>query len=746
MAKYVQVIVDIPVSKLDKVYDYVLPEKNKNKFKIGCVVNVPFGRRNVKGFIVGFTDSPQIDKDKIRQVKGLVIEERLFDQKMLKLFKWISGYYHSYLNKIIKTAIPTGVVSGKVGKKKKSYFRIAQSKEKTKEIINSIKDKAPKQAAVLNVLLNNNLNDYTAADLAKVADTYCNTVYRLRDKGYIQYYHRVEKRRPFMEKDNAESNFLKPTVAQKKAINKINDSLQAEKANVFLLHGVTGSGKTEVYLNIIAEVFRQGKGAIVLVPEISLTPVMVKRFYSRFGNKIAVMHSNLSLGERYDEWRRLKEGEARVVIGARSAIFAPVQELGLIIIDEEHENSYKQGEYPYYHARCVAMKRGEVEGAPVILGSATPSLESFYAAQEGFYEYVSLPQRVQCNELPPVEVIDMREELKEGNVSIFSQKLNKEIKAALDRGEQILLFLNRRGYSNFVLCRECGHVIKCKNCDISLTYHVSEDNLRCHYCDYIRKMPEVCPECGSRYIRDFGIGTEKIEEEVKKTFPEASVERMDVDTTTRKGSHRQILKKIEDGETDILVGTQMIAKGHDYPNISVVGVITADTILNLPDFRSGERTFQLLTQVAGRTGRGSKPGKVIIQTYTPDHYSIQAARNHNYNLFFRQEIGLRNDLSYPPFVKLVNIIIKGPAEEAVTEAAIKLGIFLEQYTKIILEILGPGPAPINKIRGKYRWQIILKFSNHNKRNVLIDRIEGDFLPWDDDTVNFNIDVDPLTMI
>jgi primosomal protein N' (replication factor Y) (superfamily II helicase) len=482
------------------------------------------------------------------------------------------------------------------------------------------------------------------------------------------------------------------------------------------------------------------------VPEISLTPMMVKRFYSRFGDKIAILHSSLSLGERYDEWRRIKAGEAKIAIGARSAIFAPVVNTGLIIIDEEHENTYKQGEYPYYHAREIAIKRGELLNIPVILGSATPSLESYYQASIGNYIYLSLPDRVNKDKLPLVSIVDMRKELKEGNFSIFSTLLQRAIENALKNKEQVLLFLNRRGYANFVLCRECGHVIKCKNCDISLTYHAAEGKiLRCHYCDYTQSIPDYCPACGSKYLREFGIGTERVVEEVKKFFPNASVDRMDVDTTSRKGSHSRILKKIESGETDILVGTQMIAKGHDYPNISVVGVITADTILNLPDFRSAERTFQLLTQVAGRTGRGEKAGRVFIQTYTPDHYSIKAASMHDYKAFYDNEIQLRKKIMYPPYTYLLNIIINGYDEDIVIKVASNLGLYLGKYSNYIFELLGPSPASIKKLKGKYRWQVILKFKDKKNRAIILDKMEG-FINKQNKDIFFNIDVDPLKVL
>ncbi|NLM97840.1 MAG: primosomal protein N', partial [Halanaerobiaceae bacterium] len=439
-------------------------------------------------------------------------------------------------------------------------------------------------------------------------------------------------------------------------------------------------------------------------------------------------------------------GEASIVIGARSAVFAPVKNPGLIIIDEEHENSYKQGDYPYYHAREVAMKRSKITGATVILGSATPALESYYLARKGVFILSELPDRISQQGLPPVEIVDMREELKKGNTGIFSARLQKLICDALQKKRQAIIFLNRRGYVNFVFCRQCGLAVKCTNCDISLTYHADIKRLSCHYCNWTMKLPETCPECGSVYLGEYGFGTERLEEELGNLFPGAVVERMDIDTVARKASHQKILSRFENGEIDILVGTQMIAKGHDYPNVAVVGVISADTMLNIPDFRSAERAFQLLTQAAGRTGRGEKGGQVIIQTYNPDHYSIKAACKHDYREFYDKEISIRKQFQYPPFTLLVNIIIKGPDEKEVISSSSELYRFLQRYKSLILEILGPAPAGIRKIRKQYRWQIIMKFNGYKKRNFVLSGIREEFLNKFKKDVVFRIDVDPFIMI
>ena len=747
MTKYAKVVVNVPFIERNKFFDYKIPEKYFDEIEIGNLVLVPFGKRSIKAFIISFKNNVEIEDSKLKEIKKIYKKESFFTQKDLKLYQWMADYYSLNLISVIRAAIPAGVLNNNINKKKNKYIRLNREVDEIRKIIKDIEKKAPKQKEVLKFLLENQNKDYIKTELAKKAGTYPGTVNRLIEKGYIRSEEKIKRRKPYMEKKDSEEKSFEANKYQKKAIEKIEDNFfNSDFSQTYLLHGVTGSGKTEVYLQLVEKLLKENQGAIILVPEISLAPVMVRRFYSRFGDKIAVLHSNLSPGERYDEWLRLKNGKAKIAIGARSAIFAPVQNLGMIIIDEEHENSYKQGTYPYYHAREVGVKRAKILGIPLVLGSATPSLKSYYFAQKNYFKYLSLPERINKRDMPPVEIIDMRDEMKEGNLSIFSQKLKNNIEDALKRNEQILLFLNRRGYSSFALCRECGHVLRCENCDISLTYHNQENLLKCHYCDYQQEIPRFCPECGSEYIKKFGIGTEKLEEEVKKYFPEAEVDRMDIDTTTKKGAHRKILKKLEKNKTDILIGTQMITKGHDYPGISVVGVITADTILNLPDFRSAERTFQLITQVAGRTGRGDIKGEVIVQTYTPGHYSIQAARKHDYQKFYNKEIKLRNQLNYPPFSKLINIIIEGKKNEKVIRGANDLGSFFDNYQSEILELLGPSPAPIEKLRGKYRWQIILKFSKYNKRKHILDEIKEKFLPYKLKSVKFNIDVDPISML
>ncbi|MFW6022491.1 MAG: primosomal protein N' [Halanaerobiaceae bacterium] len=745
MYKFAKVIVNINVNQLDQTYDYLIPDNLRKIIQIGHVVKVPFGRRKVNGFVVGLSNESDIDNKKIKSLIDILFDISFFDEKMFDLFKWISSYYKSNLSRVINTAIPTGILTGKVRKKSVRLVKLNQDRNKIMNFMENEGKRAYKQVKVLKILMGSD-KLYTSTELADLAETSTGVIQRLAEKEIIKYVNKIEHRRPYMENDKSQSSKLLPTKRQQEIITEISEQVKDNESGIFLLHGVTGSGKTEVYLQVIEFALEKSMGAIVLVPEISLTPMMVKRFYSRFGDQIAVLHSNLSLGERYDEWWRIKQGKARIAIGARSAIFAPVQKPALIIIDEEHESSYKQSEYPYYHAREVALKRSKIEGCTVVLGSATPSIESYHLAQKKIYKYLSLPERVKKGGLPSVEIIDMRDELKKGNTTIFSVSLQKAIEDALDSSKQVIIFLNRRGYANFILCRECGNVINCVNCDISMTYHSSNNRLNCHYCDYTIKKPKRCPDCDSVYLREFGLGTERLEEELKTFYPGVVIDRMDNDTTNRKGSHRRILEKLEKGETDILVGTQMITKGHDYPNIAVVGVISADTILNIPDFRSSERTFQLLTQVAGRTGRGDEKGKVIIQTYTPEHYSIKAAKKHDYEKFYRKEIEVRKAFNYPPFVLLVNIIIQGEKEEKVVKGAQNLGEFLDRYQKLIVEMFGPLPAPIAKINKRYRWQVFLKFKGYKKRNYVLTEIMRKFLTKRDKDVVYNIDVDPLIVL
>lgn len=541
--------------------------------------------------------------------------------------------------------------------------------------------------------------------------------------------------------------------SQGKVLTVIREAIKEGRYGSFLLHGITASGKTEVYLQAIDEVRRQGKGAIVLIPEISLTKQIVDRFSLRFPCEVAVLHSGLSAGERHREWRKIRDGQANIVIGARSAVFAPMATLGLIVVDEEHETSYKQDETsPRYHGRDVAIMRARIENALIILGSATPSLESFYNTGRGKSRCLRLKERIDNRPLPRVRIVDMKRNLTStpgvwnGKAhGVLSLELRDELKGCLGRGEQAVLFLNRRGYSNFVLCRECGQVINCPDCDVSLTYHLKNKVLCCHYCNYTQSAPSYCPKCKGVNIGRLGMGTQRVEEEAKRLFPQARVLRMDRDTTRRRGSHEVILSAFEKGEADILLGTQMVAKGLDFAGVTLVGVISADVALNLPDFRAGERTFNLLTQVGGRAGRGAKEGLVIIQTYNPNYYSIVAAKDHDYDSFYEQEILLRKELGYPPFNHLLNIKIEGPDEKTVIHGAQDLGRGLKsRNVESGCQILGPAPCSIPKIRRRYRWQILIKGKQPSKiRSLVQNSLESVSFAR---SLKLIIDMDPMMML
>jgi primosomal protein N' (replication factor Y) len=597
------------------------------------------------------------------------------------------------------------------------YLGLAIDKGRAEIEVIALGQQAPKQATLLEYLLQQN----EPVPWAKVRDNIkCSkaTADALVKKGLARFEEVEVRREPISYKDIVPSPPLTLTPAQKSAFETIKPTLAEDKTNVFLLHGVTGSGKTEVYLQALAETVKLGKKGIVLVPEIALTPQTIERFAARFPHRVAVLHSKLSLGEQFDEWQRIRKGDFDVVIGSRSAIFAPQPNLGLIVIDEEQEWTYKQPDKsPRYHARAVALKLAELSGAIVIMGSATPDVESFYKAQKGDYRLLELPERVtpyDGSALPQVEIVDMREELKAGNQSLFSRSLFQAIGQAIANKEQVILFLNRRGAASFIQCRSCGFVMRCRRCDVPLSYHLTEDRLVCHQCNYNIKVPESCPKCGRRRIKFLGIGTQRLEQEVGYTFPQARLLRWDSDVTRGRYAHDEILAKFRAHDADILIGTQMVAKGLDLPLVTLVGVVSADTALNLPDFRSGERTFQLLSQVAGRAGRGTKGGRVIIQTYSPEHYAIRAAAGHDYTAFYEQEIEYRRQLHNPPFNQLAGLTYNHTNDILCQREAERMKRFLEQEiaAKGIsgIELIGPAPAFIHRLRGRFRWQLILRGS------------------------------------
>ena len=613
---------------------------------------------------------------------------------------------------------------------------------------------AVKRAEILQILLDEEVPIATA-ELTKRVGTSVSLLRTLERRGFIQITRARTVRNPLSCQPVAATQPYVLNSAQTAVFAEIQNALtrlqtaSTEARRILLLHGVTGSGKTEVYMQAIAPILESGKSVIVLVPEISLTPQTASRFIGRFGERVAVLHSRLSTGERYDSWHRIKKGEATIVIGPRSAVFAPVSELGLMIIDEEHSDSYKSDTAPRYHAREVAQKRSELANCALLLGSATPSLESFHRARSGAYQLLSLPTRVLDREMPEVHIVDMRAELKGGNRTIFSALLRNAIEQRLVKREQIILFLNRRGHSTYVFCRTCGYVERCSNCSISLTFHFETKKLVCHHCGHRRDTHPACPQCSSPAIRYFGMGTEAIEQEVRKAFPAANVKRFDADSTARKNAHQQILSAFQQQEIDILIGTQMVAKGLDFPNVTLVGVIAADTALNLPDFRASEQTFSLLTQVAGRSGRAEVPGEVIIQTYMPEHYCITAAQKHDYIGFYEQEVAARSALRYPPFSHVARLLLRGKDEKSVIEAAHAVLNQLQnsQTDGDSVEILGPAPAPLSKIEGKFRWHFLLRSETVEAISQRVQQLTAEPPPAiKSNAVESVIDIEPTSIL
>ena len=670
-----------------------------------------------------------------------------------------------WIKQLLRTGflVESQVVKDRMAKKKVLTVYPPADLELLASQLEQLTEKAKRQKEVVQFILENP-QPIQLTELMLKLDVGASTVKSLADRGWMELKEVEVFRDPYANRSFPQTKPLQLTEEQQMVFTPISLAVKASLHQVFLLHGVTGSGKTEVYLQSIQQCLDQGKEAIVLVPEISLTPQMVERFKGRFGDAVAVLHSRLSQGERYDEWRKISLKQVKVVIGARSAVFAPFTKLGLIIIDEEHESSYKQEDSPKYHARDVAIERAKRQNASVILGSATPSLESFYHAigshdstEDSSYKLLTMAERVEGRPMPPVQIVDMREELKEGNRSMFSRGLYKAIEERLHKKEQTVLLLNRRGYSTFVMCRTCGYTIGCPHCDISLTYHQTSKRIRCHYCGYTEPQAHECPSCKSEHIRYFGTGTQKVEDELNKLFPGIRVIRMDVDTTTEKGSHEKWLNLFRDQKADVLLGTQMVAKGLDFPEVTLVGVIAADTVLNLPDFRAGERTFQLLTQVAGRAGRHQKPGEVFIQTYTPEHYSIQAASQHDYHAFIHTELDLRHSRGYPPYYRLILVtlsheqlaLLVRTAESYVSrikELAREAGISMHTGNSNRmpeLDIMGPVASPIPRIKDRYRFQCMLKYRGEARISHIVKKATAFF---DDlcrqQNLQISVDVDP----
>lgn len=625
-------------------------------------------------------------------------------------------------------------------------FKAQMTVEELQTAKKTLRKNAAKQKRLLDFLITNHEQEFVQSDVTRKNNFTANDLKVAAEKGWITRYQVEKYRNPYQIGQVQPSTPKKLTAEQAQATNAVDQAIDEKQAATFLLEGVTGSGKTEVYLQIIQHALAQGKSALMLVPEISLTPQIVRQFKARFGDQVALLHSALSDGERYDEWRRIEKGDAQVVVGARSAIFAPIKNLGVIIMDEEHETSYKQEDMPRYHARDVAQWRGQYHHCPVVLGSATPSLESRARAQKGVYQWLRLTKRINGKDLPHVQLVDMRQAGRYAPTTNISQELATEIQKKLALNEQVVLMLNRRGYSSFLMCRECGEVIKCPNCDISLTYHKDTNSLKCHYCGHEEPVPQVCPNCHSKAVRYFGTGTQRVEKELTELFPTARILRMDVDTTRRKGAHERILDEFGKHHADILLGTQMIAKGLDFPNVTLVGVLNADTSLGLPDFRASERTFQLLTQVSGRAGRAEKEGNVLIQTYNPDHYAIQYAQRQDYEHFFGKEMQVRHQGGYPPYYYTIQITASARTEADAAQKMFQIRGEIVNYLSQNAVILGPTPQSIMRINNRYYYQLVIKYKNEPQLENYLQNLLLTSQKEERNGLQIVIDRDPMNFI
>lgn len=741
-----QVIINSNVKNLNRIFDYNVPSKMQGTICVGDRVLVPFGNKKTyeEGFIVGLKENTQYKvKDIAKIQEGIKLTEENID-----LAKLMARRYFCNISDCIKLMLPPGTlnknIDSRVKDKTLNFVYLKKDIEEIEEDIENKIIKSEKQKRVLNFLIQN--EGIQTTELEIITDTTNAVLKALEKKEYIEIIEEKVERNPFLNKDIKPTKKLKLTEEQQNAFNKIDETINNNENKEFLLYGVTGSGKTEIYLQLIEKIIQKNKTAIVLVPEISLTPQMVERFIARFGQeKIAVLHSKLSIGERYDQWNKIKNGECKIVIGARSAIFAPIQNLGLIIIDEEHDSSYKSETNPRYNAKELAGYMAKKNNIPLVLGSATPDISTYYKAENNKIEMLKLTKRANESNLPKVDVIDLREELANGNRSILSRKLYEEIEKNLKDKKQTILFLNRRGYSTFVMCRDCGYTVKCKNCNITMTYHIKTNKLKCHYCGHEEKNLTECPECHSKNIKYFGTGTQRLEEDINKIFPEATTIRMDIDTVTRKNSHEEILNKFKNDNIDILIGTQMVVKGHHFPNVTLVGVIAADSSLYIEDYRANERTFQILTQVAGRAGREKLPGRVIIQTYNPDNFAIECSKKQNYDEFYETEIELRKQLKYPPFCDIISIGLTDTDNNKIKNVSERLYNNISRTIKnekMDFNIYKPLPCPIDKIKNKYRWRIILKGKLNNK---IIDIINKSIEQVNSKTTRIIVDTNPTNL-
>lgn len=738
--KFANIIVDISLEKLDRTFQYRIPEELQDILKEGMQVRVPFGNggRILTGYVLELTDNCEWDEEKLKPILGLAEKGIRLEGQLIALAAWMRRTYGSTMNQALKTVLP---VKKSVQEKISRKVRLAVPREEAEAVLAEMERKhQTARVRILKALLEQPGLDY--AEAQKALGLTAATARKLTELGLIRIESDTIFRNPIRPSEVQAHPFaLYP--AQQAIVDDVAARAAAGDLRPSLIHGVTGSGKTEVYMELIASVLEQGKEAIVLIPEIALTFQTVLRFYRRFGDQVSIIHSKLSAGERYDQFERARRGGVKVMIGPRSALFTPFSHLGVIVIDEEHEGSYKSENAPRYHAREAAVERARMCGAFVVLGSATPSVDSYERAREGVYQLYELPLRIENRAMPETEVVDLREELRMGNRSVFSVRLKELMEERLRKGGQIMLFLNRRGYAGFVSCRACGHVIKCPHCDVSLSLHHG-GRMVCHYCGYQTQAPKKCPSCGSVYIGAFRAGTQQVAEAAAKAFPGARILRMDFDTTRQKGGHERILEAFSRKQADILVGTQMIVKGHDFPGVTLVGVLAADLSLYAGDYRAAERTFQLLVQAAGRAGRGDTPGVAVIQTYSPDHYSIETAAAQDYQAFFEKEMAFRRMMNYPPAAHLMALYLMSEDEEALNRGAERLKVLAAAHTRKEIALIGPSDPGLSKLKDVYRKVLYLKCTEIAYLTEWKEWLEAE-LPKEKllSTFNIQFDMDPV---
>jgi primosomal protein N' (replication factor Y) len=741
MQQIIKVVVDLPLRKLNKEFDYLLPDKFQNSIKIGQIVKVPFGRRKISAFVTQLDVKSDLEKSKLKEIDSIFYSESFFEQKLLDLFYWTAAYYHAYLAQVIKSALPPGIVDQKIKKKEVEYLKLNDQINNYKSELEKLEKRAPKQYLILNYLLEKNNQRNKLETVLAAADTSRQTVYRLIDKDLIILYNKYENRRPIINSNLKSSMNKEITISQTDAelLEQIVDFNSGK--NSYLLTTKNSSKRYNFIIKLLEKLAVQQKNIILLIPEIEKDYIFLEQLANYFSDKIAFLHSQLSQAERFDQWQQIRKGEVQIVVGARSAIFAPFSSLDAVILMEENNENYKEQEHPLYHARQIAVKRLKNKKSLLILESPAPSLESKTLADKGEYQQINLA--ADENKISS-EIIDMKKEVERGNLGDLSSKLKAEIKNQLSAGNKVILFLNRLGMSNYIICRKCGHVLKCENCDISLNYHQQEQELRCHYCGLKKEMPQKCPDCGSAFISQAGVGTEKIIEELKKIYSAARIKRVDSDLKEKEVKKR--LNDFKNNKIDILVGTSILIKKQFYEELKLIAVISADTALNSSNFRSAETNYFILKELKSLL-KNTDQSKFLVQSFQPEHYSIKAALDQTDNSFYEQEGQIRKKRNYPPFCRLLNIIISSQSENKAAAESKKLSNFLDQFKAKYLEKLGEAPAPLSKIRKKYRRQIILKFSSMRNREYIIQLIEKKFIEENnDDSVEIRIDVDPYRML